>query len=520
MDTSSIGETFGLAFQGCDQPAMGRTIPETNNITVMETPYQVLLKRFQVSIHRSACARQTCSHTNVMHCFEYQYALCIPCIYLQEKEGECLYEYCNTVDDDLDVDVFIVKEVLLQVLASIEVHRILTGNTTTASLDVRRMPLLQASADNLFMCLSEDEPQSSTSKEEEHALSLDNTLSSWNFQRIGMPRDGDCLFRAVAKNLEWLVDSNMHVQSLYRTITNAESHTREEDTAIHHLRRAVVREWLGPHSAEYCAFLTSSQLQQEAEQFLSPGMYTGELGDLVLLALANALCMPIVVFTSVANFSIAPILPTYSVPATSDAIYLAFTQYGTGHYDAAEPVSPTPSQLEQTTVSTQKCTCGRKKGTAGKACSTSNRLYSTRCPCATSGKACTNLCRCKYCENPNGKRSTETATPAHKRRRLQHTNQTIPLKGSTDVTFMEKAGEKVNIGKFTTFEFLLVTALSRKLEGDDSSDKTLYKYIRVVQALAVTMNITLPVNQRTEEDWTKLIKATQRAQSKADKYLA
>ena len=53
LDTSSTGETFGLAFQDCDQPAMGRTTPARDNINVMETPYQVVLKRFQVSIHAS-----------------------------------------------------------------------------------------------------------------------------------------------------------------------------------------------------------------------------------------------------------------------------------------------------------------------------------------------------------------------------------------------------------------------------------------------------------------------------------
>ena len=77
----------------------------------------------------------------------------------------------------------------------------------------------------------------------------------------------------------------------------------------------------------------------------------------------------------------------------------------------------------------------------------------------------------------------------HLHRRLQHTNQTILLKeapeqrripkvgfsasttkGSTDATFMEKAGE-VNIGKFTTFEFLLVTALSNKFKGDSHQTK-------------------------------------------------
>ena len=143
-----------------------------------------------------------------------------------------------------------------------------------------------------------------------------------------------------------------------------------------------------------------------------------------------------------------------------------------------------PIGSTQTIPSTQKCTCGRKKGTVGRLALQATGSTAHVAHVQHQERACTNLCHCNI-ENPNGKCSTETATPTHKRRRSQHTNQTIPLKGRTDATFMQKAGEKVNIGKFTTFEFFLVSALSKKLEGDDSSDKTICKYIRVVQALSV-----------------------------------
>lgn len=86
------------------------------------------------------------------------------------------------------------------------------------------------------------------------------------------------------------------------------------------------------------------------------------------------------------------------------------------------------------------------------------------------------MCRCKNYDNQNEKRPTEADTPAFKRRRLQYPNQTMPLQGSTDTTFMQKAREKVNIGKFTTFEFLL-TVLHKKLEGTThQTDKTINKY--------------------------------------------
>lgn len=141
---------LGLPSRLVTSPDMGRTIPARSNIIVMESPYQVVLRWFQGSSHHSACPSQFI-HI-LMHSDEHHYGLCLPCTYLQKREGDFLYEYCNAVDDDLDVDIFLVKDVLLQILTSIEVHCILTVNTTTASLDVRQVLFLQVSADNLFMC--------------------------------------------------------------------------------------------------------------------------------------------------------------------------------------------------------------------------------------------------------------------------------------------------------------------------------------------------------------------------------
>ena len=80
---------------------------------------------------------------------------------------------------------------------------------------------------------------------------------------------------------------------------------------------------------------------------------------------------------------------------------------------------------------------------------------------------------CPKCEPSEASRELKPVGWQDGRSGQQSMPRRIHLKGSTDATFMQKAGEKVNIGKFTTFEFLLVTVLRKKLEGDNSSDSYL-----------------------------------------------
>ena len=56
-----------------------------------------------------------------------------------------------------------------------------------------------------------------------------------------------------------------------------------------------------------------------------------DLGDTVLLALSNALGIPIIVFSSITNHSIINIMPRDL--KTSVPVHLAYLQYGAGHYE-------------------------------------------------------------------------------------------------------------------------------------------------------------------------------------------
>lgn len=89
------------------------------------------------------------------------------------------------------------------------------------------------------------------------------------------------------------------------------------------LRKAVVEEWLGENTGSYQSFLTSDQLHEQAQSFLNSGTFAGDIGDLVVRALANALKVPIVVFTSVENMPTIVVTPPNVVTENVQPLHLA-----------------------------------------------------------------------------------------------------------------------------------------------------------------------------------------------------
>lgn len=63
--------------------------------------------------------------------------------------------------------------------------------------------------------------------------------------------------------------------------------------------------------------------------FLESGHFEGELGDLMVLTLANVLNIPIVLFTSVPNMPVLCVTPASGIPsATSVPLFLTFMVLG------------------------------------------------------------------------------------------------------------------------------------------------------------------------------------------------
>ena len=153
----------------------------------------------------------------------------------------------------------------------------------------------------------------------------------------------------------------------------------------------------------------------------------------MILTLANVLHMAITVFTSIENMPVLCILPTTGPTVSTQAIFLAYTQAGPGHYDSAIPVNLPEKRNPVVT----KCTCGRKPNFNGVPCT------SLRCNCYRLKTKCTTACICKACANGFGVRPL----PSAGRRRTPYENQKQPLRGRSIVKFMAEKKEVQNEGQ-------------------------------------------------------------------------
>ena len=409
------------------------------------------------------------------------------------------------------------KTILLRAVLWLKLHGWLTENTATASLGIKSFPFLQPNTDNIFMAMGTYTliPSEATPDElAQHQQRLQSTLAAWNFQSVPMHRDGDCFFYAIAFGLLQLAQNSSNEQALtvLRTLNSSQDNP-DLDKLVTNLRRAIVAEWTGPNSQEYRSFLTASQLWSEAQRFLQRGVFSGELGDLVVTAAANAFQIPIVVFTSAASFPITTVMPTYKEAATAHPICVALTQYDGGHYDAVIRAAPSESHEELYGDSNQQsdkapnCSCGRRnKGNKSMPCTNTEFGYRTRCPCHRDKRACTHQCKCKNCANEFGKTEAPDV-PKAKRTRAHFSNQTFNLKGKRGEKFMKEAGENPKVGPWTDFEFLLAASIFRELDDSTSIDGDEFVSIAdAIKSVAEALSLKIPMPQRSREEMLKLMR--------------
>jgi hypothetical protein len=420
------------------------------------------------------------------------------------------------------VDISTAKAILLRAILWQKVHYWLTDNTPTATLDISSLPFIQSNVDNIFMAMDTTISSHSTNDElSKHQQRLRNNLAAWGFNIIPVQSDGDCFFHAVSSGLLQLAHSgNEQAQTVLSDLDTNHKNTDMEKLLLN-LRRSVVEEWTGPHSVEYQSFLSATHLFSEAESFRQRGVFSGELGDLVATAMANALQMPIVMFTSLAHFPVATVMPTYKEARTAHPICLAFTQFGAGHYDAVIPkstcVSSTPEQqshFSDKQLTESGCTCGRTRKRSGgikEACTTTEFGYSTRCPCHKAKRACTTQCKCINCANELGKMDLPDA-PKKKRKRAQFANQCFSLKGKEGHKFMLEMGESPKMGPWTHLEFLLAASILRETADTGESDINLIDMDQLVattngiKTIARALNLKLPMPARSREETIKLFR--------------
>ena len=463
-----------------------------------------------------------CDHINdttLQSAFKVQ-EICVTDEELAQSQSQELEQLCCDEAPRPLITVSSVKAILLKALSWLFIHKSITSNSQTATLRVDTIPFMNSAMGNLFNPLVKSGDEDS---HDAHVQRLHDVMKSWNFQRLAVPPDGNCLFYSVAENIRSKMDTGTNQEVLGRVGVDKWQSVAEMAEI---LRKLVVDEWLGENSNEYWGFIgTQEGLERQAKEFLESGEFASDIGDLVIAAISNALKTPIVVFTSVGNMPTLIQYPTNSQVSDPDPIYLAYLQHGPGHYDAAIPIpdfqEPSSSIQDQTPMNAQTlhhkvCYCGRKS-VKGNPCAFEPRSYTCRCPCFKANQACDSSCRCKNCMNPYGQKKEQPTKPktGQKRKRDLHDSQSVLLRGTKTKSFMEAVGEPISIGGFSNFEFLVVCAIIHSLMDEDSWNWDTSESIDVlavhtmytcVYEFVQALNLSLPLFQRNEEQLAKLLK--------------
>ena len=166
----------------------------------------------------------------------------------------------------------------------------------------------------------------------EHDKRIDDILKSWSMSREHIPKDGDCCFRAVARNIIHITRTREIDCQVVEHLTNLGLFKLSEDSLVTKLRELTVSEWSGENRQPYENFLATDNFENEVEQFSHRGYFTEELGNLMVLAMANVLKMPVVIFSSLENFPTIPILPRQQLHGLL-SLFLSFNAAGCGHYN-------------------------------------------------------------------------------------------------------------------------------------------------------------------------------------------
>lgn len=175
-----------------------------------------------------------------------------------------------------------------------------------------------------------------------HVEQLDQNLRDYGFQRDPVKGDGNCLFYALAQGLiyEARKDPNSFGNHLRQFHLSADFHLGH---FAKRLREICIEQWR-TNEPFYNQFVPIPQVKfrKEVHKFSKTGVCDSALGDIVPLTISNALRIQIVIFTSVSNLSRIDIKPTdesISSLRSLKLIFLAYNQYGRGHYDAAYSLS-------------------------------------------------------------------------------------------------------------------------------------------------------------------------------------
>ena len=173
-----------------------------------------------------------------------------------------------------------------------------------------------------------------------HEQQLNRNLAEHGIQRLPVKGDGNCLFYALAEGLMYEMKTDPNQFGFYlRDLFRLPTHFRLIDFADR-LRQLCVDQWK-LNEDYYSQFVDREKVAflKEVKKFSKNGVSDSILGDIVPLTIANTLNIHITIFTSLLDLPRIDVKREHKVNSSSirKTIYLAYNQYGVGHYDAAYP---------------------------------------------------------------------------------------------------------------------------------------------------------------------------------------
>ena len=150
-----------------------------------------------------------------------------------------------------------------------------------------------------------------------------------------MPKDGDCFFKSIAFNI-LNIRPNSALEGHLRSLGLFNMHSTEQIAMK--LRSMMVQELISNTEAKYIGFMEQCEkdrYEERVQQFLQPGVFSGDVGDLMVKATVNVLKIPVTLLTSMENYPIINITPEeFAKGCRNDCLFVAYSREGPGHYDA------------------------------------------------------------------------------------------------------------------------------------------------------------------------------------------
>ena len=116
--------------------------------------------------------------------------------------------------------------------------------------------------------------------------------------------------------------------------------------------RSIMIQELISNKAKYVGFMEQCEkdrYEECAQLFLQPGLFFGDVGDLMVKATVNVLKIPVTLLTSMENYPIINITPEeFAKGCRIDCPFVAYSREGPGHYDAVIESEPGMEKGEET----------------------------------------------------------------------------------------------------------------------------------------------------------------------------